>query len=162
MVKEDLVEIEFTLNGSQIELKVKPNETLLDLLRYRLKLTGSKRGCNRGECGACTVLMNGKPVNSCLILASKADGKDVLTIEGLGSPGMLHPLQEAFVNNNAVQCGFCTPGMIMSAKALLDENPNPTREDVQGSISGNLCRCTGYLPIIEAILEVSRRNSEKR
>ncbi len=162
MVKEDLVEIEFTLNGSQIELKVKPNETLLDLLRYRLKLTGSKRGCNRGECGACTVLMNGKPVNSCLMLASKADGKDVLTIEGLGSPGMLHPLQEAFVNNTAVQCGFCTPGMIMSAKAFLDENPNPTREDVQESISGNLCRCTGYLPIIEAILEVSRRNCEKR
>ncbi len=162
MVKEYLVEIEFTLNGSPIKLKVKPNETLLDVLRYRLKLTGSKRGCNRGECGACTVLMNGKPVNSCLILASKASGKDVLTIEGLTRPGMLHPLQEAFVNNNAVQCGFCTPGMIMSAKALLDENPNPTREDIQEAISGNLCRCTGYLPIMEAILEASRKNSENR
>ncbi len=162
MVKEGLVEIEFTLNGRPIKLKVKPNETLLDVLRYRLKLTGSKRGCNRGECGACTVLMNGKPVNSCLILASKASGKDVLTIEGLTRPGMLHPLQEAFIKNNAVQCGFCTPGMIMSAKALLDENPDPTREDIQEAISGNLCRCTGYLPIMEAILEASRKNSEKR
>jgi len=162
MVKEDFVEIEFTLNGSPIKLEVKPNETLLDLLRYRLKLTGSKRGCNRGECGACTVLMNSKPVASCLILALKADGKDVLTIEGLGSPGMLHPLQEAFIINNTVQCGFCTPGIIMSAKALLDENPNPSREDIQEAISGNLCRCTGYLPIMEAILEASRRDSEKR
>lgn len=162
MVKEDFVEIEFTLNGSPIKLEVKPNETLLDLLRYRLKLTGSKRGCNRGECGACTVLMNSKPVASCLILALKADGKDVLTIEGLGSPGMLHPLQEAFIINNTVQCGFCTPGIIMSAKALLDENPNPSREDIQEAISGNLCRCTGYLPIMEAILEASRRNSGKR
>jgi carbon-monoxide dehydrogenase small subunit len=162
MVKEDFVEIEFTLNGSPIKLEVKPNETLLDLLRYRLKLTGSKRGCNRGECGACTVLMNSKPVASCLILALKADGKDVLTIEGLGSPGMLHPLQEAFIINNTVQCGFCTPGIIMSAKALLDENPNPSREDIQEAISGNLCRCTGYLPIMEAILEASRKNSENR
>lgn len=156
------MEIELTLNGSPIKLEVKPNETLLDLLRYRLKLTGSKRGCNRGECGACTVLMNGKPVNSCLILASKANGKDVLTIEGLGSAGMLHPLQEALINNNAVQCGFCTPGIIMSAKALLDENPNPSREDIQEAISGNLCRCTGYLPIMEAILEASRKTSENR
>jgi len=162
MVKEDFVEIEFTLNGSPINLEVKPNETLLDLLRYRLKLTGSKRGCNRGECGACTVLMNSKPVASCLILALKADGKDVLTIEGLGSPGMLHPLQEAFIVNNTVQCGFCTPGMIMSAKALLDENPNPSREDIQEAISGNLCRCTGYLPIMEAILEACRKTSENR
>jgi carbon-monoxide dehydrogenase small subunit len=162
MVKEDFVEIEFTLNGSPIKLEVKPNETLLDLLRYRLKLTGSKRGCNRGECGACTVLMNGKPVDSCLMLASKVNGKDVLTIEGLGSPGMLHPLQEAFIVNNTVQCGFCTPGMIMSAKALLDENPNPSREDIQEAISGNLCRCTGYLPIMEAILEASRKTSENR
>ncbi len=162
MVKEDFVEIEFTLNGSPIKLEVKPNETLLDLLRYRLKLTGSKRGCNRGECGACTVLMNGKPVDSCLMLASKVNGKDVLTIEGLGSPGMLHPLQEAFIVNNTVQCGFCTPGIIMSAKALLDENPNPSREDIQEAISGNLCRCTGYLPIMEAILEASRKTSENR
>jgi len=162
MVKEDLLKIWFTLNGSKIKLKVKSNETLLDVLRHRLKLTGSKKGCNTGECGACTVLMNGIPVNSCLILAPKANGKDVLTIEGLGSPDMLHPLQEAFVKSNAVQCGFCSPGMIMSAKALLDENPNPTREDVQEAISGNLCRCTGYLPIIEAILEASRKNSGKR
>jgi carbon-monoxide dehydrogenase small subunit len=162
MVKEDLVEIEFTLNGSTIKLKVEPNETLLDVLRHRLKLTGAKKGCNTGQCGACTVLMNGKPVNSCLILAPKANGKDVLTIEGLGSPDMLHPLQEALINSNAVQCGFCIPGIIMSAKALLDEDPNPTREDVREAVSGNLCRCTGYLPIIEAILEASRKNSEKR
>ena len=162
MVKEDLVEIKFTLNGSTIKLKVKPNETLLDVLRHRLKLTGAKKGCDTGECGACTVLMDGKPVNSCLILAPKANGKDVLTIEGLGSRDTLHPLQEALINTNAVQCGFCIPGIIMSAKALLDEDPNPTREDVQEAISGNLCRCTGYVPIIEAILEASKKNSEKK
>jgi len=162
MDKDNLVEIEFTLNGNPTKLRVKPNETLLDVLRSKLKLTGSKKGCNRGECGACTVLMNGKPVNSCLILAPKASGKEILTIEGLGSPDNLHPLQEAFIVNNTVQCGFCTPGMIMSAKALLDENPNPSREDIQEAISGNLCRCTGYLPIMEAILEASRKTSENR
>jgi len=161
MDKDNLVEIEFTLNGNPTKLRVKPNETLLDVLRSKLKLTGSKKGCNRGECGACTVLMNGKPVNSCLILAPKASGKEILTIEGLGSPDNLHPLQEAFIKNNAVQCGFCIPGMVMSAKSLIDESPNPAREDIRKAISGNLCRCTGYLPIIEAILEASRKNSER-
>jgi len=162
MEDQDLVEIELTVNGNLTKLRVRPNETLLDVLRSRLRLTGSKRCCNRGECGACTVLMNGRPVNSCLILAPKADGKEILTIEGLGSPERLHPLQEAFIENNAVQCGFCTPGMIMSAKALMDENPNPTKEDVRKAISGNLCRCTGYLPIIDAILEATRKDLEKR
>ncbi len=161
MENQDLVEIELTVNGNLTKLRVRPNETLLDVLRSRLKLTGSKRGCNRGECGACTVLMNGRPVNSCLILAPKAGGKEILTIEGLGSPGRLHPLQEAFIENNAVQCGFCTPGMIISAKALMDKNPSPTREEVRKAISGNLCRCTGYLPIIDAILEATRKNLEK-
>jgi carbon-monoxide dehydrogenase small subunit len=161
MENEDFVEIELTVNGNLTKLKVRPNESLLDVLRSRLKLTGSKRGCNRGECGACTVLMNGRPVNSCLILVPKAGGKEILTIEGLGSPERLHPLQKAFIENNAVQCGFCTPGMILSAKALMDKNPNPTREEVRKAISGNLCRCTGYLPIIDAILEVTRKNLEK-
>jgi aerobic carbon-monoxide dehydrogenase small subunit len=161
MEDKNLIEIEFTVNGNVTKLKVRSNETLLDVLRSRLKLTGSKRGCNRGECGACTVLINGKPVNSCLILAPKAGGKEILTIEGLGSPEKLHPLQKAFIENNAVQCGFCTPGMIMSAKALMDENPNPTRENVRKAISGNLCRCTGYIPIMDAILEASKKNLEK-
>ena len=161
MGNKDFVEIELTLNGKLINLRVSPNETLLDVLRFRLKLTGSKRGCNRGECGACTVLVNGRPVNSCLLLAPKVAGKEIMTIEGLGSPERLHPLQKAFIKNNAVQCGFCTPGMIISAKALLDENPKPTREEAKKAISGNLCRCTGYLPIIDAVVEASRRNLEK-
>jgi len=161
MAKDNLVEIEFTLNGNPTKLEVRPNETLLDVLRSRLKLTGPKKGCNTGECGACTVLLNGKPVNSCIVLAPKVSGKEVLTIEGLGTPDNLHPLQEALIKNNAVQCGFCTPGMIMSAKALIDENPNPTRDDIRRAISGNLCRCTGYLPIIGAILDATRKNSER-
>jgi aerobic-type carbon monoxide dehydrogenase small subunit (CoxS/CutS family) len=132
---------------------MEPTKTLLDVLREDLFLTGTKRGCDSGECGACTVLLNGQAVHSCLILAAELDGKDVLTIEGLSKDRKeLHPLQKAFIEKGAVQCGFCTPGLIMTAKALLDENPNPTEEEVRYGVSGNLCRCTGYSKIVEAIL----------
>ncbi|MCR4402888.1 MAG: (2Fe-2S)-binding protein [Firmicutes bacterium] len=139
------------MNGRDVRAKVPATRTLLDFLRDDLGLTGAKEGCGKGECGACTVLVDGKPVNSCLMLAYQADGRRVETIEGLEHDGRLHPIQEAFVSEGAVQCGFCTPGMIMSAKALLDSNPNPTREEVLRAISGNLCRCTGYAKIIKAI-----------
>jgi carbon-monoxide dehydrogenase small subunit len=135
--------------------------TLLEVLRYKLKLTGTKRGCNRGDCGACTVLLNGQAVLSCLILAPKVDNEEVTTVEGLGSPEKMHALQEAFIEHNAVQCGFCTPGMMLSAKALLDENPQPTKEEVKIAISGNLCRCTGYAQIIEAILDAAKKMAKK-
>ena len=157
-----MVKIEFILNGVTTRLEVNSHETLLDVLRYRLKLTGTKKGCNRGECGACTVIMNGRPVNACLMLAPKADGKEILTIEGLGSPDRLHPIQKAFLKHNVAQCGFCIPGMIMSGKALLDQNKKPTKDDVRQALSGNLCRCTGYLPIIEGILEASGKRAKRR
>lgn len=153
--------IQFVLNGKSVEVAVKPNTTLVDVLRYQLKLTGTKRGCDRGNCGACTVLLDGKSVYSCLILAPKVNNREVLTIEGLGEPGNLHPLQEAFMEHNAVQCGFCTPGMLLSAKALLDDTPHPTKKEVKTAISGNLCRCTGYIQIIEAILDAAERNAKK-
>lgn len=140
-----------TINGTPLELPVDPSWRLLDVLRQKLGLTGVKEGCGEGECGACTVLLNRKPVNSCLILAPEADGADIVTIEGLAQQGMLHPIQEAFLEAGAVQCGFCTPGMVLAAKALLDNNPNPSDMDVKTAISGNLCRCTGYVKIIEAI-----------
>lgn len=144
--------IQLRINGEIYEVSVKTNETLLDVIRDRLDLTGTKKGCDTGECGACTVLLGGKPINSCLILAIEADGKDILTIEGLAESGKLHPLQEAFIKEGAIQCGYCTPGMIMSAKALLDESPNPTEDEVKEAIAGNLCRCTGYVKIVKAIL----------
>ena len=125
--------------------------TLLDFLREDLGLKGTKRGCDSGQCGACTIIMDGKTVNACLILAIQADGKEILTIEGLSSGGRLHPLQEAFVEEGAVQCGFCTPGMILSAKALLDEKKDPSGEEIREALSGNLCRCTGYVKIIKAV-----------
>ncbi|MFH0897344.1 MAG: (2Fe-2S)-binding protein [Candidatus Bathyarchaeota archaeon] len=153
------VKIKFTLNGEIVEKSVKPNTTLLDLLRRGFNLTGTKKGCERGECGACTVLLDGEPVNSCLILAPKVNNHSVVTIEGLGKPGKLHPLQQAFIQNHAVQCGFCTPGMILSAKALLDKNPHPTRADVKRAIAGNLCRCTGYTQIIDAVMAASKEVS---
>ena len=140
-----------TVNGDEYQVEVKPRELLLDMIRDKLSLTGTKRGCDTGDCGACTVLMNGKPVNSCLVLAIEADGAEIITIEGLSENGRLHPLQEAFVRHGAVQCGFCTPGMILAAKALVDENSNPTEEEICRAIAGNLCRCTGYAKIIEAI-----------
>ena len=155
--------VRFRVNGEQTTVHVEPTKTLLDVLREDLFLTGTKRGCDSGECGACTVLLNGQAVHSCLILAAELDGKDVLTIEGLSKDRKeLHPLQKAFIEKGAVQCGFCTPGLIMTAKALLDENPNPTEEEVRYGVSGNLCRCTGYSKIVEAILtageEIRRSN----
>lgn len=151
-------QVKITVNRKEYELMVEPNMTLLDLLRDNLGLTGTKKGCDEGDCGACTVILDGKPVSSCLVLAVQADGKEVLTIEGLEleSEDSLHLLQKAFVHNGAIQCGFCTPGMILSAKALLDRNPHPSREEIQRAISGNLCRCTGYQKIVEAIESVCR------
>ena len=145
--------VKFQVNGEQRELDASPIKSLLDVLREGLFLTGTKRGCDSGECGACTVIMNGKAVNSCLVLATELDGSQIITIEGLGrSAGDLHPLQKAFIEKGAVQCGFCTPGIIMTAKAFLDTNPEPTEEEVRDAISGNLCRCTGYTKIVNAIL----------
>ena len=145
------MQIEFVLNGKPTKALVKPNTTLLDLLHNELKLTGTKKGCDRGDCGACTVQLDGRAVNSCLVLAPQVAGKKVTTIEGIGSEDNLHPLQEAFVDLDAVQCGYCIPGLIMCAKALLEENPNPTTDEIRNYVSGNLCRCTGYLHQIDAI-----------
>lgn len=154
--------INVIVNGEFYEVSVKSNMTLLDFLRDKLGLTGTKGGCETGACGACTVLLEGKPVNSCLVFAIEAHGKDILTVEGLAENGQLHPLQEAFVSEGAVQCGYCTPGMLLSAKALLDGNPNPTETEVKEAIAGNLCRCTGYVKIVKAILvaaeKMRRRN----
>lgn len=148
--------IQFILNGESIQMEVEPGLTLLQVLRHHLELTGTKEGCGMGECGACTVLVNGKAINSCLFPIMEANGKRITTIEGLADiEGNLHPIQQSFVEKGAVQCGFCTPGMVLSAKALLDENPNPTEEEIRNAISGNLCRCTGYLQIIEAIKAAS-------
>jgi carbon-monoxide dehydrogenase small subunit len=149
--------IQLTINGQPVESLVEPNRTLLQFLREDLGLTGTKHGCGLGDCGACTVILDGQPVNSCLVLAIQANGKEVLTIEGLAENGKLHPIQQAFVDKGAIQCGFCTPGMILSAKALLDANPKPTEEDIRMAISGNLCRCTGYQKIVEAIGEAAEK-----
>ena len=148
--------ITMTVNGAPVEAAVEPNRTLVQFLREDMGLTGTKHGCGLGDCGACTVILDGKPVNSCLVLAVQANGREVLTIEGLAENGKLHPIQQAFVKTGAVQCGFCTPGMILSAKALLDENPRPTEREIRTAISGNLCRCTGYQKIVEAIAEASK------
>ena len=149
--------ITLTVNGEPYEALVKPNSTLLDVLRDQLELTGSKRGCDAGDCGSCTVIMDGRPVNACLVLALKAKGREVTTIEGLAEGTQLHPIQEAFVEYGAIQCGFCTPGMVLSAKALLDRNPKPTEEEIKSGIAGNLCRCTGYIKIVEAIQAASQK-----
>ena len=143
------------LNGEEVTVQVKPSALLVEVLRDQLELMGTKVACGEGECGACTVLLDGKPVNSCLVPALKAQGREVLTVEGLAALGELHPLQKAFVEHGAVQCGYCTPGMLMSAKALLDHNPNPTEHEIRLAISGNLCRCTGYAKIVEAIQAAS-------
>lgn len=143
--------IRLKVNGAWREVETRPDRLLLDLLREELGLTGTKKGCAEGECGACTVIMNGRPVLSCLIPALKANGAEMITIEGLAEEGRLHPLQQAFLEEGAVQCGYCTPGMLLSAKALLDENPEPSIEDVKRAISGNLCRCTGYTKIVRAV-----------
>jgi len=150
-------QVKLTVNNTLYELSVKPWETLLDVLREHLGLTGTKEGCGLGECGACTVIMDGKIVNSCLVLAVEANGKQIITIEGLANDDQLHPIQEAFIEHGGLQCGFCTPGMIMSTKALLDENPNPSEEEIKRGIAGNFCRCTGYSKIIESI-KVAAKN----
>jgi len=149
--------IRLKVNGEVYEVAVKPNVTLLDLIRDELGLTGTKKGCDEGGCGSCTVLLDGKAVNSCLVLAGDANGKEVITIEGLAEGADLHPLQEAFIKHGAIQCGACTPGMIMSAKALLDKNSHPTEDDIRNAIAGNLCRCTGYVKIVEAIKAAAQR-----
>lgn len=143
--------INLTINQLEYEIAVESNKTLADLLRYDLKLTGTKKGCDTGDCGACTVIMNGDPVNSCLVLAVQANGSRIETVEGLGTDQGIHPIQQAFVEKGAIQCGYCTPGMIMSTKSLLDKNPNPNEQEIRKGISGNLCRCTGYTKIFEAI-----------
>ncbi len=145
--------VTLTVNGEQRQALAEPRVTLLELLRDGLGLTGSKEGCGDGNCGACTVLLNGRPVNSCLVLAVEVDGSDVFTIEGLARSGALHPLQQAFIDHGGLQCGFCTPGLVMVAYALLQENPHPTEQEVRMAIAGNLCRCTGYDKIIRAVLE---------
>jgi len=150
-------QITLTVNGKKVERHIPSRMTLAELLREELDLTGTKVGCNRGECGSCTVILDGEPVLSCTMLAVEASGTEVLTIEGLASDGKLHPIQEAFVEHDALQCGYCTPGMIMSIKALLDRNSSPTDEDIRRSIDGNLCRCGSYPNIIKAALEASKK-----
>ena len=145
------VEIEFTINGKKRNLSVKPNDLLINIIRNDLFLTGSKYGCGIGECGACTVLLDGEPVLSCLTLAATVDGKEITTIEGLAKGDKLDPMQKAFLKNGAVQCGFCTPSMILTATALLKENPNPTEDEIRDYMRGNICRCTGYIQIVKAI-----------
>ncbi len=149
--------IRIKVNGEWHELTVPNQKTLLDVIRGDLQLTGTKRMCDSGECGSCTVIMDGKAVNSCIVLAVEADGKEINTIEGLSRIGKLHPIQEEFVAKGAIQCGFCTPGMIMTAKALLDQKPDPTAQEVKTAIAGNLCRCTGYVRIVNAILSAAER-----
>lgn len=146
--------IKLEINGESYEIAVAPQRTLIEVLREDLNLMGTKKACDMGDCGACTVLLDGNPVLSCLILAIAAKDKEIVTIEGLAQSGELDPLQKAFINYGAIQCGYCTPGMILSAKALLKRNPNPTVDEVKQAISGNLCRCTGYRKIVEAILSV--------
>lgn len=149
--------IEFLVNGHRVQADVHPHWTLLKVLRDELELTGAKQGCGEGECGACTVLVNGAPVNSCIYPILEVEGKEVLTVEGLvGEDNQLHPIQEAFLEKAGVQCGFCTPGMIMSAKALLDSNPNPTDQEIRHAIAGNMCRCTGYVQIVESVLHAAK------
>ena len=148
------------INGQEYELLVAENETLAQVLRGpQVNLTGTKQGCETGDCGACTVIMDGKPVNSCLVLAVQANGREVTTIEGLVANGELHPIQRAFMEEGAVQCGFCTPGMILKAKALLDKNPRPTRQEIRRALAGNLCRCTGYFKIVNAVERASEMMS---
>ncbi len=148
--------VTLSINGVGYDLEVPVTETLIDLLRERLQMTGTKKGCDTGDCGACTVLMDGRPVNACLVLAVEAEGHEILTIEGLKGKEGLHPIQKAFVEQGGIQCGYCTPGMILTAKALLDKNPNPTEEEVKEAIVGNLCRCTGYVKIVRSILAAAK------
>jgi carbon-monoxide dehydrogenase small subunit len=150
--------INFIVNGQEYDLVIPVNRTLTQVLRENLRLTGTKQGCAVGDCGSCTVLLNGLPVNSCLVLAVEADGQEITTIEGLAQDEQLHPIQQAFVEHGGIQCGFCTPGMLLTSKALLDKNPTPTEREIREAISGNLCRCTGYQKIVEAIASVGKND----
>jgi carbon-monoxide dehydrogenase small subunit len=149
--------ISLTINGSSEQVEVPSNLTLLQMLREKLAMTGTKNGCMAGECGACTVLLNGEPVNSCMVLAVECEGAQVVTVEGLAKDGVLDPIQETIIDQGGVQCGFCTPGILISARALLDRQPNPSKAEIREALVGNLCRCTGYLRIIEAVQEASER-----
>jgi aerobic-type carbon monoxide dehydrogenase small subunit (CoxS/CutS family) len=152
-----IIKVSFRVNNETVDLQVRPYETLLETLRERLALTGAKEGCGMGACGTCTVMVDGIPLRSCLVLTPEVEGADITTIEGLEEEGKLHPLQEAFMEKGAVQCGFCTSGMIMTAKALLDRNKKPTRKDIVRTMSSNVCRCTGYKKIIEAVEDAVKR-----
>jgi carbon-monoxide dehydrogenase small subunit len=154
-----LIHLKFTVNDEKIDIKTDPNKRLLDVLREDLRLTGTKEGCGVGECGACTVIIDGKAINSCMVLAGSVGGKNILTVEGLEKNGELSRMQQNFLEMGAVQCGFCTPGMLMSAKALLMKNPKPTVEEIKEAISGNLCRCTGYTQIVDAIKKTSEEEN---
>jgi carbon-monoxide dehydrogenase small subunit len=152
--------IKLTVNGELEQVDVPSNMTLLGLLREKLALTGTKNGCTAGECGACTVLMNGEPVNSCMVLAAECDHAEIITVEGLAQDGQLDPVQQAIINTGGVQCGFCTPGIIISARALLDRNPKPSYEDICEALVGNLCRCTGYIRIVEGVQQAANMGEE--
>ncbi len=148
--------VQLTINDKEYDIAVQANETLVDVLRYRLGLTGTKKGCGQGDCGSCTVIMDGNTVNSCLVLAVQANGSRITTIEGLETGEGLHPVQKAFIEHGAIQCGFCSSGMILSAKNLLDKNPKPTEGEIRSALSGNLCRCTGYQKIVEAVQSIAK------
>ena len=150
-------QINLTINGEYTQVAVPSQITLLQMLRDKLALTGTKNGCNAGECGACTVLMNGEPVNSCMILAVECEGADIITVEGLAKDGVLDPIQQTIVEHGGVQCGFCTPGILISARSLLERNSNPSEDDIREALVGNLCRCTGYLRIIDAVKDAASR-----
>ena len=154
------VHVQTTINGEEVEFLCEPRQSVLEVLRDELGLTGAKEGCNNGNCGACSVILDGRLVNSCLVLGVEIDGREVETIEGLADPGRLHPLQQKFLEHAALQCGICTPGFIIAAKALLDKNPNPTEHEVRHWLAGNLCRCTGYDKIIRAVLNTAEVMSE--
>lgn len=156
-----VIPVSLKVNGAPYEIEVEPHELLLDVIRNRLGLTGAKRSCDVQVCGACAVLLDGRPISSCTTLAFEARGREILTIEGLAENGKLHPLQDAFIEHGGFQCGFCTPGMILTAKALLDENPDPTREDIIHFMQGNICRCTGYKKIIESIMAAAKKMKSK-
>jgi carbon-monoxide dehydrogenase small subunit len=159
---EKTAHIRITLNGEEVDVSVAHYKTLLEVIREDLGHTGTKHGCELGECGACAVILDGRPVLSCLVLAVECDGREVETVEGLGSDGNLHPLQDAFADLGGAQCGYCTPAILLTAKSLLDENPSPSRDEIREALSGNLCRCTGYLQIFEAVeaamMEIAKRN----
>ena len=154
--------VQTTINGEQTDFLAEPRQSLLECLRDTLQLTGSKEGCNDGNCGACTVLMDGRIVDSCLVLGVEVQGKQITTVEGIASPAGLHPIQRAFLENAALQCGICTPGFIVASKALLDQNPNPSDHDVRFWLAGNLCRCTGYDKIVRAVLDAAKKTSRVR